>query len=990
MVSKGSMVAVKTDGDALYVSPAGDDRWSGRLAEAAADGSDGPLRSIAAAQGAVRRLVRAGLRKPVTVYLRGGTHFLAETLAFGPQDSGTAKCPVVWTAQPGEAPVVSGGRRISGFRTQRIHGRECLVATLPEVAQGRWHFTQLFVNGERRWRPRLPKEGYYRFAGIGEIRSRGGLRWMHGPDRATFAPGEIKPWKNLDEVELTTYQLWFDTHHRIKRLDPKRNIVHFHRPSIGSLRDEKNLFARYFVENVFEALREPGQWYLDRRSGTLYYLPQPDEDPESLEVIAPALTTLVRFCGRGGRPVRHVRLENLSLRHAEFRYGLDEVGWAQAAITVPGAIVMEGAEACVLYNCEVSQIAQYAIEVRPGSRDNRIVACRLHDAGAGGVKIGCRQANRGGSLGSRGAAAHQSMRTTVSDCTIHDVGKIYPSAIGIWVGNSGRNRILHNHIFDVPYTGISCGWTWGYSPTFTVDNRIEYNHIHHINSSRRLSDNGGIYTLGVQPGSTIRGNHIHDVGCYGYGGWGIYPDEGSSQFVIEDNVVYRTDGPGFFSHYGRDNVVRNNIFAMGGKEQVAPFGRPEPHRTDIFRHNVVYWSHGRLWEGDWSADHSLFEDNLFWRTDGQPFDFARRPLAYWQSRGQLRGTVIADPLFADPAAGDFSLRADSPALAMGFRPIDVGRVGPRRLGRRPHAFADFPVPVEEAKEIVHTTLEIVKPLVDAGGVPGRVRFTAWNVGEVPASGAVRLRVLPEGAGRIVGQGHFAFSLRPGASKSAEFAVTAAEDAEKIIVETVPRGRGLVPSFVIETKPADSELCLSRVGRISSLRELDERLAAQEARPVMFADQPIADIKLALAGNDLAIVARVHDRCIAPNETPWQGSCVEVFAAMPARKNPGGAGIGQVFLVPGVRRRAAQGLYRRGEPVAAPDVRIETSPANDGYFLRALVPLKYLLVNTSKGRFLLEIKITVIPDRCAGLVRATLFNSIEPSSNIAGMGLAKLT
>jgi len=144
---------------------------------------------------------------------------------------------------------------------------------------------------------------------------------------------------------------------------------------------------------------------------------------------------------------------------------------------------------------------------------------------------------------------------------------VYPSAIGVWVGQSSRNTISHNHIHDLFYTAISVGWTWGYAPNQCAGTLIEFNHLHHIGKDM-LSDMGAIYTLGVQPGTVIRNNLIHDVQSFTYGGWGIYTDEGSSNLVIENNIVYRTKSAGFHQHYGRENLVRNNIFAFGKEFQL--------------------------------------------------------------------------------------------------------------------------------------------------------------------------------------------------------------------------------------------------------------------------------------------------------------------------------------------------------------------------------------------------------------------------------------
>ena len=123
-----------------------------------------------------------------------------------------------------------------------------------------------------------------------------------------------------------------------------------------------------------------------------------------------------------------------------------------------------------------------------------------------------------------------------SDNHIFDLGKIYPSAVGIWMGQSINSKISHNHIHDLNYTAISVGWTWGYAPQQCHHHIIEHNHLHDIGRGM-LSDLGAIYALGVQPGTVIRNNLIHDVSCLAYGVGGIYLDEGSSDILLEHNVV---------------------------------------------------------------------------------------------------------------------------------------------------------------------------------------------------------------------------------------------------------------------------------------------------------------------------------------------------------------------------------------------------------------------------------------------------------------------
>ena len=232
---------------------------------------------------------------------------------------------------------------------------------------------------------------------------------------------------------------------------------------------------------------------------------------------------------------------------------------------MPGAVWGEGLRDCVFEDCRFSHLGDYGLELTRGCQANRIVRCEFSDLGAGGLKIG--------ETSIRDQAAEQTGGNEISDCHIHDGGKMFHSAIGIWIGQSPGNRLMHNLIHDFYYTGISIGWTWGYGPALATNNTVEFNHVHHIGVKSDgdgpiLSDMGGIYTLGKQPGTTIRNNLWHDIAGIRYGGWGIYFDEGSSGILAESNVVYRTTHGGFHQHYGETNIVRNNIFAFARDQQI--------------------------------------------------------------------------------------------------------------------------------------------------------------------------------------------------------------------------------------------------------------------------------------------------------------------------------------------------------------------------------------------------------------------------------------
>ena len=311
---------------------------------------------------------------------------------------------------------------------------------------------------------------------------------------------------------------------------------------------------------------------------------------------------------------------------------------------------------------------------------------------------------------------------TVRNCTIAYGGRLHPAAVGVWIGHSPYNIIEHNDVHNFYYTGFSVGWSWGYGASRAHHNDIGFNHVYDIGQGV-LSDMGGIYTLGISPGTVIHDNRFHDVISYDYGGWGLYTDEGSTGIVMKNNLVYRCSRGCFHQHYGKENRVENNILAYAGRASTAA-------HADRRAHFVLLRTEHRLLGQRQPAVGQQLEDDNFRMDYNLYFHAGQRPIKFpgdltweqWQKdRGQDQHSLIADPLFENPKQGDFRLKPDSPALKLGFVPFDYTQAGgftcrvDARLAARPSRFSltAFAAPRRSIRHAERTT--------DSSGDPGSAR-----------------------------------------------------------------------------------------------------------------------------------------------------------------------------------------------------------------------------------------------------------------------------
>jgi hypothetical protein len=410
----------------------------------------------------------------------------------------------------------------------------------------------------------------------------------------------------------------------------------------------------------------------------LSYCPRPGEQIDRMECVAPAIEKFIAIHG-----ATNLHFNGLRLHYTGYQLPQNGCPPTQAAAAIGASVQIDDARDVTFENCEIMHTGNYAIWFRQGCQDCRIRHCLLADLGAGGIRIG--------EMAMRENPAERTGGIVADNNIIRGCGRIHPSAVGVWTGQSANNRVTHNDISDTFYTGISVGWTWGYGPSFATNNFIGFNRIHQIGQGV-LSDMGGIYTLGVSPGSACAGNVIFDVRAHDYGGWGIYPDEGSTGWRIESNPVWNCtcvnphSGGGFHQHYGATNFIANNIFALSSGPPMQAT-RVENHLSFILERNLIVSSNAEFFTGPWDKIQFASRSNCFVSCASLPHLFPNGDLAAWQKAGHETGSILTNLQFTG-AWPDVTLLRNSPADSIGFKIFDpqaAGVYGDRGWKRRAQA-----------------------------------------------------------------------------------------------------------------------------------------------------------------------------------------------------------------------------------------------------------------------------------------------------------------
>ena len=560
----------------FWVAPQGNDVNPGT--------AEKPFATLARVKAAAGQRIAAGLKNDLVVMIREGTYELGETLLFGPEDSGTEKHSVTYRAYAGEKVVLSGGRRVTGWRpaaggvsTARARGSK----------QEGWNSRNFYVNGRRAIHARTPnaddKTGYWQLAGAELTKD---LKRF----TLTLTPGLVKNWQNPGQIEVMVAGHWEINRKRLESADEKTGTVVLAPPHITGPEYIFPSRGRWcYFAGAREFLDQPGEWHLDGSTGVLSYWPLPGENLEQAEAVVPVLQQLVKIAGQPGRPVRNLHFQGIRFQYTDWQIPPGGYQGIQAGhFSTPGAsgshwprilatVACTHAEQCSVEDGVLACLGGCGIELADGCRGNLIQGNHVYEVGSNGINVGGANDEQLAPKGNR-----------VENNCVHACGGDDYGAVGIWVGMSQRTVVAHNLVYDLPYTGISVGWQWNPQPTACKENLVEYNDVYDV--MKRLCDGGCIYTLGFQPGTVIRGNHLHDVRrsqfAQGAPNNGMFIDEGSKGFLFEQNVIYNTSGELVrFNQCQQDwHTWRGNHFGeasavkQSGKDIVAKAGPKTPYR----------------------------------------------------------------------------------------------------------------------------------------------------------------------------------------------------------------------------------------------------------------------------------------------------------------------------------------------------------------------------------------------------------------------------
>lgn len=672
--------AEENAGPVFYVSPDGDDSFSGTLPERSADGNDGPFLTPERAKLAVREAIAGEVKGDVYVYFRGGKYYLDQPLTFTEQDSGKEKYRIIYKNYEDEKPELIGGTKVTGWEPA---GGNIYRAKL-ETAET---FSVIAENGQLAVKARTPNTGYF-FAveespnGFGtadpwktaDDPSRNEIMISAGDFTANFDPEGTEAFVWAGEGDWN----WYSDTREVSYVNVKAGIIGL-KPSAG-YKIGKN--ARYYIQGAKEFLDAPGEFYYDQDEGYLYYYPK-NLPIEEQEIVVPFSTRVLELKGSSqSKTVQNIEFNGLTFRVSDaiktYIVPLDNDDDLSAR---QGLIYLENAENNVIRFCEITAAGSSGIMLNHCAQGNLLYGNRIEDVGFNGIYLAGWYELEGDNV---------NRYNMIQNNSITNGGKLIGHGTGVQLLFSGSNEISYNYISGFPRYGVSIkGYPAGGKERTSGNNIIRFNDISQVMLDSQ--DGGAIESWNPGPGNIFDNNRIHDFKTEAVGGViGIYMDDESHVASITNNVIYginQRSGYGIFVK-SRDGLVKNNVVA---DNMITTDTSWVGGTGTTVENNIFYTPEGdsiSVYNGD---KQHIFDKNVYFHPDGN-YNVTGFVQNYdeWRAAENNRfdqNSVIADPLFVDPGSRNYNVLPESPAAKLGFQKIDLYSIG---LGTDfPHKAEDF-------------------------------------------------------------------------------------------------------------------------------------------------------------------------------------------------------------------------------------------------------------------------------------------------------------
>ncbi len=701
----------------IFVSPVGNDKNAGT--------KEAPFVTFARA---VKETAKFAGKEAVTIWFNEGTYYLGETILFESEFSGTPEKPVIFSALPGTKVTVKGSQLL-----QQLNWEEYKDGIYVTKVPAGLNFDQLFINGEQQIRARFPNSDFQN-----PIRGgKGYLQVTDGTNRRydewfSYNPETFtnKYWKNPETGIVHAFQShnWGNMQYRIKEIRSTENKVilgegGWQLQRAYGVGGKGNGASWYFIDNIFEELDTPGEWFLDKESNQLYYYPNKGEKLSEVTVEVPVVKDLIQLKGTNENPVKNIHFKGFNFTQSAYTFmeSYEPVARGDWAIHRGGAIFMEGAEDCSIEDCSFKYLGGNGVFMSAYNRNNEVKNCVFEHLGESAVCfVGLPSAVRwyatwddkeilgkdwnemrkGMDLEPGPKSPDYPENCVVENCIMHDFGDIGKQVAGVYISMSHKIRVSHNTIYNCPRAGICINdGTWGghiienCDIWETVRETGEHGPFNSWGRERQWLGASGadkdfykeLTKLDAIDIVTVRNNRIANYRkSISAGNWTIDLDDGSSYFEIYNNLnlgstIKLRDGmarkvynnitvsavPLGWHVWPRESEdeIFQNIFVISG----AVPGNDEP--TNRFIRDV-----GLPKETPWSTNHNK---NLFWNINfpENPNILENVSMEAWQKQGYDLNSVIADPLFVDPKNGNYQIQENSPAIKLGFKNFSMDDFG---------------------------------------------------------------------------------------------------------------------------------------------------------------------------------------------------------------------------------------------------------------------------------------------------------------------------